>query len=132
MKITHHIIHKQKNQMIILIYGFSDPDNPHYDFVLTLAQKRNITHVHGFVSKIKLNLKEFKQLWYYLKKVITTPTMRIEVLSDHALAYRFFLPVVDKYYSKTFNGYDCEVLTIDMAGKFRHGKEIFEAVSKDL
>ncbi len=104
------IQHSKKNGFI-MIYGFKT-ESHHYDVVMTLHIKPSTTMVYGFLSRIKLSISDLKKLWSYIKNVVPTKYLTIEVLPEHAPLYKHFLDVVEKRKTRTFNGFPSEILKI--------------------
>jgi hypothetical protein len=102
---------------LIMVYGFIDEfHTQHYEAVFTLHinPTGGITYGFGFLSITPLSLAKLKSLWYLLKKIIPTQYLQFEVLIDQSHFYKLVLPVVKIQKTTTFNGNQCEVLTIDM------------------
>lgn len=102
-----------KKNGITMIYGFRG-ESKFYEAVLTLHTKDESTLIYGLLSKGTLDLLDWHSLWKCLKQAIATPYLLIEVLPEHAIVYKHYLPVIQIRKSSTFNGYDCEFLKIDM------------------
>ncbi len=102
-----------KKNNITMVYGFRG-ENKFYEATLTLHIKEELTLIYGFISKSTLDLIDWHNLWQCLKQAVTTPFLLIDVLPEHAVVYKYYLPVIEIKKSKTFNGYDCESLKIDM------------------
>lgn len=71
-----------------MVYGF-ERDSTFYDTVLTLFRKdKNITSAYGFLSRISLNKNVYIALFKYIKEIIETPFIEIEVVPELIPVYR--------------------------------------------
>lgn len=113
--------HNYISKRIIMLYGFINGKES-YDVTLTLLKIKTAIKIYGFLSKIRLEPDEFRKVWYYIKKNFDVRYLIFEVLLKHSPVYKHYLPVISCKKSKTFNGYDSEILVIDLGGKL-NGKK---------
>ena len=116
--IQHHNLEHHRIERVVIVYGFFS-DSPHYDMVMTIVVKRGYGFVYGFVSKKPLDINNFRSLWAYLKDNLKIRFLVFEALLEHSVFYKEHLPVVKIEKVKTFNGHDCEKLTVDLRGDLR-------------
>jgi hypothetical protein len=100
-----------KKNGLTMVYGFKTKER-FYDVVLSLYRKGETTTVYGFLSKVTIEPDDFWSLWDKLKEVVETEYIVFEVLPEHAIVYKQFLPVLEVVSTKTFNGYESELLKI--------------------
>ena len=103
---------------VLVVYGFRN-HKPHYDLVLTLVRNRVSYSVHGFLSRVKLRRKDFLVLWDFLRSILDLRYLVFEALEEHAKVYKEFLPVIKSRKGKTFNGFPCEILVVDLEGEIK-------------
>ena len=96
---------------LTMVYGFKTSER-FYDVVLSLLCKGETTTVYGFLSKVTLEPDDFKALWEKLQEIVETEFIVFEVLPEHSAVYKHYLPVLEVVSTKTFNGYQSELLKI--------------------
>jgi len=99
---------------VIMIYGFRK-DEKCYDAILTLIKRDDrTTEACGFLSRSALSVFDLRGLYTLLLNVIKTEILQFEVLPEsfHSEFYQRFLPIEEILRSKTFDGFDCEILRV--------------------
>ncbi len=109
--------HKKIRDDIVVLYGFRKKDI--FSAVMTLSRESDETEIHGFLTKKSMTVPEFYDLWKYLKEIIETKYLIMDVLPDHARVYKMFLPYESAELNKTFDGLNCERLKIPMSGEIK-------------
>jgi hypothetical protein len=97
---------------LIMLYGFAT-ESEHYDVVMTLYKIDDCTTIHGFLSKAHIHIKDFRNLWTTIKEAVRTRYIQFEALDCHAIVYKVFLSIAESTKSKTFNGFDSQIIKID-------------------
>lgn len=105
--------HHKKNSLT-MVYGFANDTDRKYVAVLSLHKKENSTTIYGFLSKVRLTSEDLNGLWDLLVSIVDTKYLVFEVLPEHAELYKQHLPIESVVKARTFNGYDSEVLRIEM------------------
>jgi len=113
------IFRHHKHQNFTMVYGFKG-DERRYSLVLTLCKKGSTTWVYGLLARGHQTPTDFFNLWKYLKQIIYTTTLSIEVLPEHARVYKHFLPIISKRRARTFDGHESEIMIISMQKDIRH------------
>jgi hypothetical protein len=105
---------KQITPEVSIIYGFKYPEDIEYSMVLTAQVQNDCTSLHGLLSKKSMDIFEFFSLWDFIKTSVTTQYITFAVLPSHAKVYKHWLPLEESSKSVTFDGFECEVLKVDI------------------
>lgn len=112
---------KELKNGTIIVYGFRE-DKIRFKMIMTLEPEKDKLIVHGFLSQDRnLNPYELIAMWKYLGG-LGRRYIEFEAVPEHARVYKTFLTVVSTYVTRTFNGHECEHLTVDMSKGIKHFK----------
>lgn len=102
------------------IYGFPDLETKVYDFVLTIKIVGNKAEIHAMLNRgPELKPWDWSKLWTILKEASPTELFEFEVLPGHAMAYRMGFEQLESIKTKTFDGFDSEIIRIHRDVKFK-------------
>jgi len=99
---------------IIFLYGFKTPTHRLYSVVLTIIIKEEGGYIHGFLSQMILKPNDLWGIWNYIREHIKINYLIFEVLPEHAKIYKKYLPIQDIKNTISFDGLECELLTVKL------------------
>lgn len=103
---------------VVLVYGFEPGDERVYKMVLTLQRtSRTYARIHGLLSKGTMALDDFLKLWKFLKEICSARIFEFEVFPEHSRVYKAVMEIGKVIKTKTFDGYECEILQMHRDAK---------------
>lgn len=110
---------KNLNEKIYFVYGFLN-NAKIYDMVLTVENKPNkISEIHALISRVPIDPPSFVRLWEAIIGATKSEWFEFEVFPEHAKAYKIAMDIATIKKTKTFDGYDSEILTVHRNTKLK-------------
>ena len=111
--------HETTNYLTML-YGFKSQRSS-FDAIVTLYHEGSVVRCRGFLSKARLTLSDYNDLFKYVQKVVKTDLV-FEVLESTARLYRRMFrnasyTIIDEKISTTFDGYKSLLLRVRLGDK---------------